>query len=332
MNQTITKPVVSIIVPVFKVEEYLNRCIKSVLNQTYKDIEVILVDDGSPDRCPQMCDDYSRQDNRIRVIHKKNGGLSSARNAGIEIASGEYIAFVDSDDWIVNDMIEYAIDLIHKEKADIVSTSYILTDKEDPIVEEKNNYIVMNREEALEYFLDIGMKSRISDYPTGIKLFKKELFSGIRFPEGVLYEDYTTNVKLIKKCAKYIKSNKVCYFYFQGGKSIVRSEYKLRDSQLLDQCSNVCELVKNENKVIRRIAKEKLARSYLSLMIKIIVYGFSDDIQADEGRTIAKNYVKKTRENFKLLIKSKMPISRKLLLIAVCIDYRPLCILRKVVK
>lgn len=91
---------VSIIVPIYKVQEYLNECIESIVNQTYKNIELILVDDGSPDKCPQMCDEWAGKDNRIRVIHKENGGLSSARNAGLDIIKGEYVAFVDSDDFI----------------------------------------------------------------------------------------------------------------------------------------------------------------------------------------------------------------------------------------
>ena len=100
------EPLISVIVPVYKVEQYLDECVQSIINQTYKNLEIILVDDGSPDRCPEMCDEYARQDSRIKVIHKPNGGLSSARNAGIDIARGEYIGFVDSDDYIAHDMYE----------------------------------------------------------------------------------------------------------------------------------------------------------------------------------------------------------------------------------
>lgn len=113
-------PKISIIVPVYRVENYLDRCIKSILNQTFTDFELILVDDGSPDRCPQKCDDWCKVDKRIKVIHKENGGLSSARNAGLEAAKGEYIGFVDSDDWITCDMYELLYRLAKKYKADIV--------------------------------------------------------------------------------------------------------------------------------------------------------------------------------------------------------------------
>lgn len=93
-------PLISVIVPVYKVEKYLDECVESIVNQTYRNLEIILVDDGSPDNCPQMCDDWAKRDARIRVIHKENGGLSSARNAGLDVCTGEYISFIDSDDWL----------------------------------------------------------------------------------------------------------------------------------------------------------------------------------------------------------------------------------------
>ena len=108
---------ISIIVPIYKVQDYLDECIESIINQTYSNIEVILVDDGSPDRCPQMCDEWAKRDSRIRVIHKKNGGLSSARNAGLDVANGEYISFVDSDDFICSDALQNLYDRIKDDKS-----------------------------------------------------------------------------------------------------------------------------------------------------------------------------------------------------------------------
>ena len=118
---------VSIIVPVYKVEDYLERCIRSIVNQTYKEIEIIIINDGSPDKCPEICDKWAEEDKRIKVIHKKNGGLSDARNAGMQIASGEYIAFVDSDDWISPFYLEYLIKAIVDSKCDIVECDIIRT-------------------------------------------------------------------------------------------------------------------------------------------------------------------------------------------------------------
>ena len=104
---------ISVIIPIYKVEKYLNRCVESVVNQSYQNLEIILVDDGSPDNCPKMCDDWAEKDNRIKVIHKENGGLSDARNAGLKVAMGEYISFVDSDDWIAKDFYEVLIRVLN---------------------------------------------------------------------------------------------------------------------------------------------------------------------------------------------------------------------------
>ena len=114
------KGVVSVVLPIYNVEKYLNRCIKSVINQSYKNLEIILVDDGSPDNCPTLCDEWAKKDNRIKVIHKKNAGLGYARNTGIENATGEYICFFDSDDYIALDTIEKAYSLAVQEKSDMV--------------------------------------------------------------------------------------------------------------------------------------------------------------------------------------------------------------------
>ena len=115
---------VSIIVPVYNVEKYLDKCIESIVNQTYRNIEIILVDDGSPDKCPEICNEWAKKDDRIKVIHKENGGLSSARNAALEIAQGDYITFVDSDDWIENDMIQSMLTCAAKNDADIVCCGF----------------------------------------------------------------------------------------------------------------------------------------------------------------------------------------------------------------
>ena len=120
---------VSVVLPIYNVEKYLNRCIESVVRQTYKKIEIILVDDGSPDGCPQKCDDWAKRDGRIKVVHKKNAGLGYARNTGIENASGEYICFFDSDDYIADDTIEKAYEAVKKENADIGIFGFSTVDK-----------------------------------------------------------------------------------------------------------------------------------------------------------------------------------------------------------
>lgn len=115
---------ISVIVPVYKVEPYLDRCVRSIVEQTYTDLEIILVDDGSPDNCPAMCDAWAEKDNRIKVIHKQNGGLSDARNAGMDIASGDYLGFVDSDDWIAAEMYQVLYDMLQRDSSDIAPAVY----------------------------------------------------------------------------------------------------------------------------------------------------------------------------------------------------------------
>lgn len=324
--------VISVVIPVYKVEDYLQRCVNSVIRQTYSNIEIILVDDGSPDKCGMICDEFALYDSRIRVIHKENGGLSSARNAGIDVATGKYISFVDSDDWISEDMLMYMHTLAKKNESQITSVSYALVTSENDSYDKSEKVRVMNRDEALQYFLEVGMKSRVSDYPVCIKLFERSLFDNIRFPIGVLYEDYTTNIQLLKKCTTYVKSTKICYFYFQGGASIVRSPYKKQDDQLISQCMKVCDYVSDESYIIKKLAGEKLARSYFSLLTKIGIYGFHETVSAENQKMIGKELTTCVRKEFKRLIKSDMPVSRKLILLIVCISYRPLNLIGKVMK
>ena len=317
-----TEPLVSVIVPVYKVEKYLDRCIKSIRNQTYKNLEIILVDDGSPDNCGAMCDEYKANDARIEVVHKANGGLSSARNAGIAVAKGDFLCFVDSDDWITEDMVDHMVALQAQHEADIVSVSYVLTSNENQKMSPDYEVNVMHGAEALEYYLRIGMSSRVSDYPVWIKLYKKDLFKDTEFPKGVLYEDYTTNVELLLKCQTYVKSTKCCYFYYQGGTSIVRSGYKRRDHQLITQCEKVCQAVAEQNAEIIGLANDKLSRSYFSLLLKIVCYGFDSEMAKEEQKNIIKEYVLELRKRKKALLHSSMPFNRKLLMVVLCFNYR----------
>lgn len=184
------KPLISIIVPVYGVEKYLLRCIDSILAQTYKNLEIILVDDGSPDRCPQICDEYAQKDSRIKVIHKSNGGLSDARNFGLDIASGAYIGFVDSDDYILPDMYEYLYNGLLLAHADIsvcgVKDEYIDVQPEpfsDFFYIQQETFL--DKKNAVEKILnDTVIVSHVWD-----KLFKASVLQKLRFPIGRRFED-----------------------------------------------------------------------------------------------------------------------------------------------
>ena len=240
-------PIISVIVPVYNVESYLKRCINSILCQTYRDFEIILVDDGSNDKSGKICDEYVKEDNRVRVIHKKNGGLSTARNAGIDAAKGTYLFFVDSDDWITQDALYYLITIMEKTKADIVSASYQLTYDESIKIKKHYTEAIMSRNQAIKNYLTLGMKRRVADYSACAKLYKKNLFHSVRFPIGQLYEDGATNLEIILLVNRYVKSNKIIYFYYQGRTSIVHSPLTQKTyNDLMVVGKRYVELVKNE--------------------------------------------------------------------------------------
>ena len=177
---------ISIIVPIYKVEKYLPKCIESLINQTYQGIEIILVNDGSPDGCGQICDDYAKKDSRIMVVHQENHGVSVARNVGLNIARGEYISFVDPDDWVAPDMYEDMLDAIDMNKVDLAICGYDYYDK-DGNVDEQRRYVTRNN----ELITQKEVIRRFSDMPPSIrhgvcnKLFRKNLLHGIKFKEGL---------------------------------------------------------------------------------------------------------------------------------------------------
>lgn len=226
-------PKISVIIPVYKVEKYLKRCVESVLAQTYRDLEIILVDDGSPDRCPTLCEELAATDTRVKVIHKENGGLSSARNAGIAAASGAYIGFVDSDDYILPEMYEKLYHALCDNDADISICNYAYVDEdtgaideekaaEDPVVTE-----VLTREQAYEKINQLWKYSYY--YVTAWnKLYKKELFEGCLFAEGKLHEDEFIVHYLFEKCQQVAVTGDVLYMYVQRQDSITNSTVSLK--------------------------------------------------------------------------------------------------------
>lgn len=180
---------ISIIVPIYKVQDYLDECIESIINQTYSNVEVILVDDGSPDRCPQMCDEWAKRDSRIRVIHKKNGGLSSARNAGLDVANGEYISFVDSDDFICSDALQNLYDRIKDDKS-IGITSGLVYRYQDGFTSNFKDEWICSREiviPASDFLLET--MSQKTSYTVWNKLYRREVIGNTRFREGRNNED-----------------------------------------------------------------------------------------------------------------------------------------------
>ena len=218
-------PEISIVVPVYKVENLLRRCVDSILCQTYQDFELILVDDGSPDGSGLICDSYARTDSRIRVIHKDNGGLSSARNAGIEIARGKYLCFVDSDDLIHPQMLELLRHALLEHTADIVSTRYISFAAETVQFKSTENIhsSLLMRQDFIDNLYPENFE-RIGISAWG-KLYRRQLFDNLRYPKGKIYEDLHVYLSLLRQCQRIAVLDQPLYYYYLGNVSITKSNY-----------------------------------------------------------------------------------------------------------
>ena len=233
------QPLISIIVPVYKVEKYLKRCVDSILTQTYQNIEVILVDDGSPDNCGAICDKYKETDNRVFVIHKKNGGLSDARNVAIPLAKGEYISFIDSDDWISPYYVEHLYEAVAKCDADM-GISWFENVFEGKILQSKpekplSNYESLTAEECLKKLL----------YQNGVevcawgKLYNTAIIQDLRYPVGKLYEDIPVTYEAVKRSKKISVIGNVDYYYFQRTDSIQNVAFNDRKMDGVEHCRNM---------------------------------------------------------------------------------------------
>ncbi|MBR4325269.1 MAG: glycosyltransferase family 2 protein [Bacteroidales bacterium] len=212
-------PLISIIVPIYKVEKYLDECVLSLINQTYKNLEIILVDDGSPDNCGRMCDEYAAKDSRIKVIHKENGGLSDARNVAIDVAQGEWITFVDSDDYVINDYVGYLYDLVIKYSCEIsIAMPCEFIDGQKPKC--GNEKIIAEKLDSL-YAVEQMFYQKKFDTGAWAKLYHRRLFElGIRYPKGLVYEDLATTYKLMLACKGVAFATKVVYYYRMRTSSI----------------------------------------------------------------------------------------------------------------
>lgn len=219
-------PLISVIVPVYKVEPYLDKCVSSIVNQTYKNLEIILVDDGSPDNCPVMCDAWAEKDNRIRVIHKTNGGLSDARNAGMSAATGELIAFIDSDDWIAPDMYEHLYQRLTEDNSDIAAcgVQMVWENKTPSRMLTRAGNCVLNQEEAMRAIIEESWLKQ----PVWYKLYKTALVRDILFPKGKCHEDVFWSYQAVGKAKKVSISDHIGYYYLQHSGSIMGEGYSVK--------------------------------------------------------------------------------------------------------
>lgn len=248
------EPLISVIVPVYNVENYLKNCLESIINQTYKNIEILLIDDGSTDNSGEICNQISNQDVRIKVYHKRNGGLSSARNYGLKKAIGKYITFIDSDDDIEIDYIEYLYYLIKKYKVDMSVCAYkvIFGNK---IINLGKNYLEKNLTK-IECLSKLLCEKGIT-VSACAKLYKKSLFQGIKFPEGKLCEDNGTTYKLIDQCEFIAYGEKPKYNYYKRNNSIMTSNFKINKLDLIELSDEMCDYLEKYDELRDEVQKKR---------------------------------------------------------------------------
>ena len=251
-------PKISVIIPVYNTEKYLSRCLDSVVNQTFKDLEIICVNDGSTDNSNEILDRYASKDNRITVINQKNGGLSAARNTGLRHASGQYIGFVDSDDWIDIDYYECLIGLAEKNNADIVMAGMRVVDQ-DNISDNTTPNMVTN-----------NFVRKIKNLPNGginDKLLKSELFQGLEFPVGRYYEDNVVLLKVMYYSKIVVFTNSVSYYYFMNQSGICRTtnndivKHKVQDR--LYSARSMMDFAKEHRLGQSRVVKDFILRTVI---------------------------------------------------------------------
>ena len=276
-SKTLKEEKISIIVAIYNIEKYLENCIKSILQQTYKNLEILLIDDGSTDSSKEICDKYAQIDNRIKVIHKENGGLADARNLGMSLAKGKYISFIDGDDYIYPTFYTNLYDLIEQYEADISECNFLRVNEDDienieKIINKENQKIIIkekmiNGEEAIDELFGTRLQPYVKKVVVWNKLYNANVLRNIKFPFGKLHEDEYTTYKILSNSKKIVTTNKILHGYVQTKNSIMRREIKQKriedNLDAYEQASNFFE-EKNDIKI-----EMKCKRRYLENCIEL---------------------------------------------------------------
>lgn len=268
---------ISVVIPTYNAEKYIHNAIKSILNQTYKNLQIILVDDGSTDNSGKICDEFAEKDSRIEVIHKKNGGAADARNYGLEKVNGEYIAFLDSDDYLYPTFYEELYKLLKQHNTDIAECDYVRIniddyEKSQQIIENENLKFqqeeeINNNLESLRLMYGAALKPYVKKVVLWNKLYKKDLWKDIRFPAGKLYEDERTIYKVYYKANKLVSTNKILHGYIQSNNSMMRRNMTRRMIEdTLETCVEPAEFFKEHNEIEM---ESKARRRYLEYCIEL---------------------------------------------------------------
>jgi len=256
---------ISIIVPIYNVEKYLRKCLDSIINQTYKNIEIILINDGSPDNSLNICKEYQAKDERIIIIDKQNGGLSDARNAGLDTMTGEYVTFIDSDDWITEDYCETLYNNLKKYDADISGCNNIRAEDDYTVIKNNDsiNEVEYNNIEAISAFQDTGQVMSCA------KLYKNSMFDNLRFKKGKINEDEFIFHRIFYNCNKYVYTNKIMYYYRKTEGSIIRSPFSVKKLDIIAAYEDRLMFVKEKG--LKKLYK-KTEQLYIYTLRKMLAY------------------------------------------------------------
>lgn len=283
---------ISVIVPVYKVEAYLHRCVDSILAQSFADFDLVLVDDGSPDGCGAICDEYARQDRRIHVIHQENGGLSAARNAGIDWAmdnGGRWLAFVDSDDWVHPDFLRRLYDGAVQTGCRISVCGFFPTPGEDIPPQEGQPFSALSAEDYYCGEFQNGLTAVAWN-----KLYDKSLFSSLRYPAGKLHEDEFTTYRAVYEAGRVGVTGEALYAYFQNASGIMLSKWTPRKLDILEATESQIAFARENGS--QRLLK-KAVRQYICSAYEQI--GFVKQWQGPEKREYLKMLRKKLRQGLR---------------------------------
>ncbi len=304
---------VSVIVPLYNVEHYIRKCVMSVLDQTYKNFELLLIDDGSTDKSGQYCDEFGALDPRVKVMHKKNGGQSEARNMGLDYADGRFIFFLDSDDWIEPEALAVLMDQMDREDADMICCSYRLTDENGEVLES----VV---QEAKTYSMEEAVKAYVSG--TAIhsvvwgKLYKKELFDSIRFPASRVHEDDFISYQLVYASRKITTVSDVLYNYFQRQNSIMHEAFSAKRLIKIDAARDLYhKILEHGEKEVQHIAYIRYIEALQSMYVCSMKY--LDQSQLKSLDPYKDEIYRECKKAYHFLGKEEIP-RRELFLISYC--------------
>lgn len=269
-------PLISIIVPIYRVEDYLRRCVDSLLAQTYENLEIVLVDDGSPDKCPAICDEYARRDERVRVIHQKNAGLSGARNSGIDAAKGEYLAFVDSDDYVAPDFIEALYGLAKETGCAIAQCRFAYVHGEPLQSGDSRSFRIYRGECLMEQLY--GPEDEATYFVVAWnKLYRRELFGHIRYPEGRIHEDEAATYLLFHEGKKLAFLDRALYGYYTENTGSITARFSRKRLQWLTAHEERIEFLKENG------YERLLPRAYRKLCDACITFYFRCTDEVEDG-------------------------------------------------